>query len=109
MTLCELTEQGAGVVWHYDKYLDKQADEVIVCNWQNYVYGKLPVIDPLGISIIPYPFGELELLKKYRVENVLDELDGARIISYEDVDLQIPGTVYELTNGAIIIAPDGWN
>lgn len=109
MTLTEMTGQESGVVIHYDRYTDTSTDEAIVCNWQNCLDGDLPVIDPLGISIIPYPFGELELLKKYKVENILDELDGTRIIAYEDVDLQIPGTVYELTNGAIIIAPDDWN
>lgn len=97
--LQELTGQESGIVVYQDR-------EAILCNWSS--IDGLPRMFATGLiglgEEIPDVDGE-------HTDNLADLLNGVNIsIAAHYIDDELPenGTVYELSDGVTVIAPDGW-
>lgn len=97
--LQELTGQESGIVIY--------GREGILCNWSS-IKG-LPRIFATGLVGLGEEIPEVE---GEHVDDLSGILEGVEIniyANYDDDELPKSGTVYEISDDVIVVAPDGWN
>jgi hypothetical protein len=98
--LGELTGQESGIVIY--------GNIGVLCNWAG--IDGLPRIFATGSLI-----GMGEEIPKIQGEHfddlsgVLDGVEIQVLADYDEGDLPTSGTVYEVGDGVLVVAPDGWN
>lgn len=132
MTLNELTNQESGIIIY-----DTQSRSLAVVNWSGCDEDEsIPIFYPPFGWYLPFPFDGFNVARQYTTNDIMDDLPGTIWSTGEtdsdgtlllDTDLDIvhdynddliklylddnktAGTVYELENGIIVIAPQGWH
>lgn len=106
ISLQEMTGQESGIVV-YDGVS-------ILCNWSSMPENSLPY-SFLDMFLVPWPYeGRLHAVKKRRVEKLGKSIGFGEILDFssdhptlEEIN-EVGATIYELTNGTFVVAPDGW-
>lgn len=96
--LQELTGQESGIVIY--------GREGILCNWSG-IKG-LPRIFATGLIGLGE---EIPAVEGEHTDDLSGVLEGVEInvyANYTDEELSKPGTVYELSDDVVVVAPDGW-
>ena len=96
--LQELTGQESGIVIY--------GNEGILCNWSS--IDGLPRIFATGLVGMSEEIPEAKGEHTDDLSSVLDGVDINVCADYRDEELPKSGTVYQISDDIIVVAPDGW-
>lgn len=96
--LQELTGQESGIVIY--------GNEGILCNWSS--INGLPRILATGLVGMGEEIPKVEGEHLDDLSGVLDGVEITVCANYDDEELPKVGTVYEVDDGILIVAPEGW-
>ena len=96
--LQDLTGQESGIVIY--------GREGILCNWSS-IKG-FPRIFATGLIGLGEEIPEVEGEHTNDLSSVLEDVEINVYANYDDDELPTSGTVYEISDDVVVVAPDGW-